>query len=180
MILICMASLRAEGSGNEPSTTWGPEAAGCRLSATADRASYRFDQPIRLHLKLENVGDKTVHLIGSPHSVLMTVGFRLDVHLPDGEPAPLTLEGQRQTEVAGEVSVSGFALEAGHSATHIVPMLNHLYDMTLLKEYSVTVYWHLAPQQGEEKPIEVKSNVLKILVHDEGVDKERGQEDDAD
>jgi hypothetical protein len=150
----------------EPDMKWGPEIQGCRCSIVSDRETYRFDQPIRLRMKLENIGEQTVHVLESGHSSLMTVAYRVEVRLPNGEPAPLTLEGKREANIGTELSVSLIRLDPGKSWTATIPMLNRIYDMTLRGEYNVTVYRQLAPRQSGEKPIEVKSNTLEIVVHD--------------
>lgn len=162
---------------DESATTWGPTTAGCRLSIAADRASYVAGEPIRLEMTIENVGDETRYLRGAPYDRLQRFGFRFDVRVPDGplllselggEEIHMTREGKRRAEIGG--SRSAPRLEAGKSATNAVPMLNRIYDMSVSAEYSVTVYWGIALPQGSEKPIEVESNTIKIIVHERDED----------
>lgn len=159
----------------ESLTTWGPIIEGCRFSIVADHDSYPVGEPIRLRMRIENVGDEVVYLLGSQYDIWQTDGFRFDVRMPNGpvllsesesKPLPLTREGKRRRELPS----SGFSppFNPGESAATSVAMLNRIYDMSVRGEYSVTVYWQISlPQSGDkDQPIEVKSNTLKIIVRE--------------
>lgn len=142
-------------NAEEMKPQFGPRVEGCRVSVAADRQAYRFDQPVGVRLLLENGGGASVNVI---HSNPVAV-WRFEVRQPNGEPAPLTLEGARQQSM-GDVVVS--SLDVGKSETSVV-MLSRLYDMTLLGEYTVTASRQVW-RQGQKKPTDVTSNMLKITI----------------
>lgn len=167
--VLVFASITTGGAG--PSTTvvpaeWGPTTEGCRLSVSTDRPSYHPDQPIRLRLVTENTGGKEVHVT---HSSLFMV-YRFDVRLPDGKPAPLTLEGNRFLSRAAAAQ-SLDPLRVGRQDTESLPMLNRLYDMTLVGEYTVSVYRQVWPPGRNQKPVDVASNRVKILIAENDLEK---------
>jgi len=174
------ACLCASAETKEQPDAWGPETQGCRFSATSDRASYRFDQSIRLCLTLKNENNELA-VVRQSHVFL---AYRFDVRLPNGTPAPLTLEGKRQMDASSAGgSMFGITLKRGQSHIDEVPMLNRLYDMTMIGEYTVTVRRQVSIPRvlkpGEERkpavPFDVVSNTLKIVVHDQDVKKSNQQ-----
>jgi len=63
------------------------------------------------------------------------------------------------------LGVAGQILKPGELTVDTIPMLNRLYDMTLLGEYTVTVSRLLVyPVKGDPNPVEVSSNTIKIAV----------------
>ena len=93
--------------------------------------------------------------------------YSFDVRLPGGSPAPLTLEGKRQMQ-----SSSGGiypTLAPGEAISDLIPMLNQVYDMTLMGKYSVTVSREVLPSNGKAKPVEMKSNTITIVVQERDV-----------
>lgn len=174
MALAGVTKVDAEAKEKSQPTEWGSETEGCRLAVMADHEAYRFDQPISLSLVCKNTGGKE---IGVTRSTLMR-DYRFNVRLPDGKPAPLTLEGKRQAEFPFFMNMLHI-LKPGDSDTTPVPMLNRLYDMTLRGEYIVTIYRKTRPQGDKQKPVDVMSNVLKIVVHDkdEASSKDAKQQD---
>jgi len=142
---------------------WGPTVLGIRLSITADRPSYHIDQPIRLHLWLENLGDSAVHILKAN---IFEV-YRFHVLRPDGAPAHLTPEGERKKEAFATYLLE---LQAGESDRMVV-VLDDIFDMTMLGEYTVRVYRKVLPSATNTTWTEVQSNEIKIKIHDRaGVD----------
>lgn len=171
--IACLTAMLAGATMCSPMTDqkeiaeWGPETRGCRFAVTSERQQYRFDQPVRLRLVLENTSESPVSIV---RTNLMAV-YRFDVRLPDGNPAPLTLEGRRQRELPTDER-SIVTMEHGQSDSGGVAMLNRLYDMSLRGEYTVTVYRHVFPPGENTKPVQVRSNTLKIVVHERELETE--------
>jgi len=151
-------SVGMSGEANEQkvSDKWGSVKAGLRLALKSSQSRYRFDQPIVLKMTLKNDGNSNVR-IALPDSILEM--YRVDVRLPNGAAAPLTLKGKS----LWSMGVTGQILKPGELTVDTIPMLNRLYDMTLLGEYTVTVSrLQVYPVKG--KPVEVSSNTIKIAV----------------
>jgi hypothetical protein len=150
-----------------PPAEWGPVTNGCRFSVAANQEWYGYEDPIRLRLKFENVGDEPVKIATYGGSSLLI--FRFDLRLPDGEPVPLTLQGKREMD-AGAYSLRSRTVKPGESQPDdIFPTLARVHDMSLSEEYTLTVYRldvFGSRKEGEErpKPFEVKSNTIKITV----------------
>jgi len=165
LILVGIATVSTAVDATTRPAVWGPARRGCRFSLTPDRPSYRFDQPIRLHLALENTGDKSVEPIESN----LMIAYRFDIRRMDGMPVPLTIAGKQQ-EIAPIVHLRTNTLEPGQLDATVIPMLNRYYDMTLQGEYTVTVYRRIMPQTPDTEYDEVASNAVKIVVHDSDVE----------
>ena len=164
MALTCICIGVSFGMGDKANKektpdAWGPAKDGCRLALKASQSRYRFDQPIALQMTLKNDGNSNVR-IGLLDSILDM--YRVDVRLPSGAAAPLTLEGKR----LWSMGATDQTLSPGEMAVETIPMLNRLYDMTLSGEYTVTVSrLQVYPVKG--KVIEVVSNTIKIVVADD-------------
>jgi len=143
---------------------WGPVKEGCRLSVTAKKTSFGYDQPIALRITLENGSDRTVVIVQSG----ILLDYEFDVRLPNDKPAPLTLEGKRQKDRPQFETVSERVKPNG-TVVKEVPMLNRLYDMTLLGEYKVTVSRRVIEEGGKNSFV-VKSNTLKVRVTEREID----------
>lgn len=138
----------------------GPITLGCRLSASSPKRTYRFDQSIPLLLEVENVNTDIAYF----SDARLFSMYRFDIRLPDGEPSPLTLQGELESTPFG--SMVYIKLARGMRDADEVPAINRLYDMTLEGEYTITVYRQIFTL-GDDKQerVEVPSNQLKIKVH---------------
>ena len=125
---------------------WGKEVEGSRFGIAPLQPSCRYDQPVKVRMTIKNVGQEASHVLITD---LMHV-YRFDVRLPDGKPAPLTLEGNRMMDDTNSTGVSFHKLEPGEFHTGRLT-LNRYYDMTLLGEYTVTIYRKVLPSGGGTK-----------------------------
>jgi len=173
-LLILISGLAAgEGDNDkEQNESWGPTVAGCRLSVTADQASYHVSEPICLKITLENVGEGRIS--ASRFRSGLSKDYKFDLTLTDGEPAPLTLFGKRRASLDGAGSFASLALAPGETDTVTVPRfnrlyLNRLYDMTLAGEYTLTVKRRFLPSGFESVKDweEVTSNTIRIVVRED-------------
>jgi len=182
LILVCgIASGEAENDEKQ-SEIWGQTVAGCRLSVTADQASYHVSEPIRLKIIMENVGEGRIS--ASRFGSGLTKDYKFDLRLPDGDPAPLTLFGKRQDSLNGSRSFSSLTLGPGETDLVTVPRFNRiyldrLYDMTLAGEYTLTVKRRFLPSGFESVRDwkEVSSNTIKIAVREEIEEKEQTEQE---
>jgi hypothetical protein len=164
VVIVIGASLGASVGGAVPKEPimWGAAKEGCRLALKTSSRQYRFDEPISVAMTLKNDSNNNVKY--EVAKILMS--YKFDVRLPDGGAAPLTLEGKKQR--SGYVGIISRHLRPSELITEDIPMLNRLYDMTLLGEYTVTAYRRLVlPTGGDGKEIEVQSNSIKITVTEE-------------
>ena len=116
---------------------WGKEVEGVRFGIAPLSPSFRYDQPVILHMTVKNFQKVEIHISSGPYMGI----YLFDVRLPNGKPAPLTLEGTRQkNDRVFNVSTSNLA--PGESHTERI-MLNRYYDMTMLGEYTITIQRHV-------------------------------------
>ena len=116
----------------------------CQLAIIPENDSYRFDEPITLRLVFKNTGSEKVAIARKTRPAQLTKIYSFEVYLPNGNPAPLTLEGQRQCLPLRGQRPKPIYLEPGEKNEDYVPMLNRIYDMTLSGEYIIKAhrYYH--------------------------------------
>ena len=96
LVAMTCASRAAEtDKGNKK--TWGDEVEGQALSITTEKAAYAPAERIVLNVCFKNVGRRDVEVvIMDPRRI-----YHIDVLLPDGKPAPLTLFGKGSIRLPG-------------------------------------------------------------------------------
>lgn len=170
LLLLAVIPNTGRSADDASEIQWGQEINGCRFSATTDRPSYRFDEPIPLNFVLENVGNEPM-IVRATDAMKI---YRFDVRRADGKPAPLTSEGRRQSnDLEGSENMS-IKFPPGARRENGIAMLNRLYDMTLLGEYTVTVYREIWQKDGN-KSFEVPSKKLKIVVREYNAEEIKAQ-----
>gem|GEM_PF-3830650 len=128
IIVVGGAVMFAASGDNERPKETSKVVTDCRLSVTAEQKSYSAGQPIDLTAVLEN---QNKAIVPFDNSTIME-NYRFVVRLPNGELAPLTLEGQRQKKALRIGFDAASRLRSGKSYTAKISNLNRLYDMTLL------------------------------------------------
>ena len=153
MFTACMSAPRGD-----PPTAQGRTQKGCRLSLTTLQTRYRFDETIPLTVGTSNASEKPAY-VRETNAVAM---YRFEVRLPDGKPAPLTLEGKRESSIGG--SSSTITIRPNESHTVTIPMLNRLFDMTLLGQYKVRVFQNVWLHDNMDAPVELESNLIELTI----------------
>jgi hypothetical protein len=140
---------------------------GCWTSLSSSKASYQFDQPVLLTLVVHNEGAKeftTGDLDFFPE-------LKLEVTMPDGKPAPLTLEGKRRAESpAWEYMYETIAPKGSLTIAIGNDSFNRLYDMTLRGTYTVKVTIDVWEGANEKHPFKLVSNTIKIEIHEREIE----------
>ena len=167
LVWIGLAALfsRADGAdAREKDISWGPSAAGCRLSISSDQDRYTLGEPIQLSMLFHNGSDTNVQILGFPQDPT-TRGVRIKVKSSRGETIPYTRAGELREIDRTESSIRFYPLAPGETVVVTDPIFNNYFDMSLLGEYRVTVQWVLAePLDNDGKPIVVTSNELVIRI----------------
>ena len=123
----------ASSANGDKEADSGKEVHGSRFGIAPASPSFRYDQPGILNLTVKNFRKEEISVpFGNNWSI-----YRFDVRLPNGKPAPLTLEGTRlaNDRVVDEGTVQ---VKPGASYTEGI-VLNRYYDMTLLGEYTISM-----------------------------------------
>ena len=133
---------------------------GVQLGIAPEHPSFRYDQPVVLRIAIKNVREEEIYV----RTGLYFSMYRFDVRLPNGKPAPLTLEGARLKNIAENYGSGGLdKLESGATFDSGM-MLDRYYDMTLIGEYTVTIYHIRSYDKAAQKWVEVPSNTAKVIV----------------
>ena len=139
-----------------------PPTEGCRLNLDTEKPQFAIGEPIDLRVSLHNVSRDKVRT-GS----LAYLGCRIEVLLPNGKPAPLTLWGEKLIHPMW-VSAGSNTIELyrGEVWDEELRDLNRAFDMTLSGKYMITVHRMVTSSSDPEKLVDVPSNKIKVELHD--------------
>lgn len=144
-------------AAERPEENWGETAGGCRVSIRCESSDLKAGDACNIRIDINNVSSDDV----SKFRASLLFDYSIHVVLPNGEEAPLTLEGRRLKKEAetGLGPVKGLTMKPGETFTDHVP-LNALFDMSQKGEYAVTVSCVVSPKGGKDAT--VVSNTLKL------------------
>jgi hypothetical protein len=162
--IFCLLGLSAT-----PATTRGSEQAnqgdvtdGCRLDLSTDKVQYAVGEPINLHILISNVNRDPIDFFGQDY-----FSYMVEVFLPNGDPSPKTLWGDRNVpprkvseESAGETVLPGQTL------LDVLDTVNRGFDMTLSGKYVIVVHRSFSIEPDRKKWFEVSSNKLVVEIDD--------------
>ena len=129
---------------------------GQSLSISTQKAAYAPGERIVLKACFQNVGNKDMK---ATEAFFPTI-YHLDVLLPNGKPAPMTLFGKQAIELAGfGADTEMVTLKPGEETCDEIE-LSRLFDFTLAGKYTVSAQ-RVVPVNSRLK---VTSNKLEITV----------------
>lgn len=133
VVLQTQPSTNQVGTASQAEIAWGPPAEGCKLGLQTRKQNYSPGDAVMLAVVLRNDGQHSVwHVLLHP-----LVEYKIEVLLPDGKRAPLTLYGQLLTEASRNTGAAKHELRPGEEIQQTY-VLSQLYDMTLPGEYRIT------------------------------------------
>lgn len=141
---------------------------GCFLLVVLDQDEYSSKEAIDLDITLKNTGkDIVTFAVAQPLLVL-----DIQVTLPNGDSAPLTLEGHRQKEAFASYRTK--KIGQGEQYTYSIPALDRLFDMTLSGTYTLNVKTKVYNlQNGSKEAVQIKSKSVELTIKE---DYEKGDE----
>lgn len=114
-----------------------------RLSASIGKASFRFDEPVRVNIIFENVSSHEL-----PYGVqAREFDYLLECRNEQGQVMPATLYGQRVEANRGEGRFIRSTLAPGDRLVNEITV-NRLLDLTLAGHYTLHVRRDVFPHQG--------------------------------
>lgn len=156
-------------AGEQPEQSWGEAQGGLRVSIATDKSHCVQGTAIELRIEAENVSAETRHLIVMNE----TTDFDLQVTLPTGEPAPLTLYGQQRRRQATAGLFRSRTIAPGDSCVIRTMRLNAYYDMSLTGTYRIVVRKPIGSQDDPTKTLILESRPITFDVLYEGEEPRR-------
>jgi hypothetical protein len=158
-LLIKLAFLALLATTKDSPNQWGAPVQGYRLRLVTDSDQYRVGEPINLHVILQNITQREL-----PVGHFAVFLSELNVYLPTGGHAPLTLWGRG---LADSLTVYLGAnpmmhLAPGESKTVDFAVVTRAFDMTLEGQYTIVVDRKLQSQFDPDASIDVFSNSIVI------------------
>ena len=112
---------------------WGDTANGFRMSIRTDKDEYRYGDPVRLTVSVQNMAADSRRILLGP----FTDVYNVYITGPTGEPIPRTLYGVH--ERGSVISFSGADLEPAEVFREVMPALNRRFDMSMPGIYRIVV-----------------------------------------
>lgn len=158
----CLMCLDLSASEDKMITRKSDTVEGYTLSVETQNDTYRIGDKISVRVRLKNVSEDTVRIRqATPFRT-----FDIELKLPDGKKAPLTLFGQRVLFSGALGSKSARELKPSEEYESSFN-LSRIFDMTLAGKYDLTVSKKVWIRDGGTKTKTVSSPSLTISVTEE-------------
>jgi len=162
VIALVSATSQPTTKNGSDEAIWGIAHEGCRTRILADRDHYSFGEPVHIHAMIQNVGRPNLDV-----AVGHFTRYEIQVSLPDGSPAPLTLWGRNKNPLNADGSSTTIKLAPGQTKTDEYPSLNRIFDMTIGGRYSVTARTSVVSDLDSEASVVLFSNTIFIWVEND-------------
>ena len=147
----------------------GPEIEGYTLSVHTEKNVYAPLEKVNLRITIKNVANDDVKIL--KESALSA--YKLEVILPDGKKAPMTLYGEGALKPDNVVTPSAAGILKPNEEFTSSLLVNILYDMTLEGDYKISVTTMVSKRENAKEFIAIQSNVAQVNVNENLLYKEK-------
>jgi hypothetical protein len=134
---------------------------GCQLLLTTDKPKYEVGKPINLHILVSNNNRDPIDYFGEDY-----VGYSVEVFLPNGDPSPKSLWGERNMPPKASAETAGGTVLPGKTVTEELLAANRGFDMTEDGKYAIVVHRAFCIESQPGKWFDVPSNKIFVELYD--------------
>jgi len=158
--ILAMAQVDVRPGDDEAAKrTWGKVVQGQAVSIVVKKSVYAPEEQIGLSICFKNLGHEDVQVVQA--NTLRV--YQVDVILPDGNDAPITLYGKSAFERDEQSQRTVITLKPNEQQC-VELELNRLYDLSLAGRYKVVVHREVWKSERRSENVKVTSNTLEIAI----------------